>query len=34
LQGAEDVAQRHVHALGFDAIYFEPELRERSRGKS
>ena len=27
LERAEDVAQRHVHALRFDAIHFEPELR-------
>ena len=27
LERAEDVAERHIHALRFDAIHFEPELR-------
>src|SRR5207248_403513 len=27
LERAEDVAQRHVHALRFDAIHVKPELR-------
>ena len=27
LERAEDIAERHVHALRFDAIDFEPELR-------
>ena len=34
LERAEDVAQRHVHALRFDAIHVEPELRHvRAEGR-